>query len=707
MIIRQVTICNFFCYLGENKFAFDEGLNIVSGRNGSGKSQFFNAFYWTFFDKIYTEDNAEKKKKWTDSRNVAIYPHALIPVTDPGGQFTTSVSVSFNADDYNKPAYSAEEPVTYIFKREVTFRNTDRGFSAIIPAELSIEYIKDGETFILSRGEHDMVLDKIFPKSIRKFMWYQGETMDELYNFSKVPTLNAAINEISYFPKYDFMNKVVIAADKSINKKIEKELAQQNRLTREQNAIYNDISFLEKTIDLKEGQKNELAEQLFNLEDEMTRTEQKLEGMDQFVEYKVKLAQLEAELRNVKDKIDDIDINTKERLINTWMLNRCDKLIKASGPNLEMLNAEIQQQQAHKNPVPMNLPGPEYVEQMLNDKVCYICERPVEPESDAYEALKRRLNDFELNAQVKLLQENYTELNRYRKKLLTDLPKINEEIAENQTKQDNLIKRRNALGKQINNLFADLGMEGRADLDTRATAAQQNVQKLKTYRADITAKQKRLSALEQELMSQKASLFEKKRVRDGFTKADQSNLVESQAADYITLFLKSISVLKDRAYDTLIAELEQESNRLYALYLDNKQQGRITIGNGVHVVDVKTDLPLIDLNQGEVVAQKLAVANAFLSLSERKMNRSYPLIADAPSSDLDAVNTYNLTVNIGGSFEQIIIMSKDYIQFSDHDLNKLIVEANVKHFYRIDNQYIDPNGGTSRQNRRSIATIIK
>ncbi|NEM99766.1 AAA family ATPase, partial [Pontibacter burrus] len=55
MIIRQVTITNFFCYLGKNSFEFTEGLNIISAKNGGGKSQFFNAIYWTFFDRIYSE----------------------------------------------------------------------------------------------------------------------------------------------------------------------------------------------------------------------------------------------------------------------------------------------------------------------------------------------------------------------------------------------------------------------------------------------------------------------------------------------------------------------------------------------------------------------------------------------------------------------------------------------------------------------------
>lgn len=707
MIIKDVLIKNFFCYLNENRFKFDKGLNIISGRNGSGKSQFFNAFYWTFFDQVYSEDNASKKKKWISARNVAIYPQALAVSTGDGEQFTTAVEVTFDANDYTQPFFTTEDTMTYVFRREVTFSQTDRGLSAIIPSELSIEYIQDGETIILSRGEHDMVLDKIFPKSIRKFMWYQGETMDTLYDFSENVTLRNAINEISYFPKYDYMNKVVIASDKSINKKIEKELTQQNRMTREQNAIYNDINFLEKSIELKEGQRMDLAEQIRTQQEEVTKIEQKLGNLDHFIKYKIEHNRLDGEHRSVKEKIDNIEINTKERLINIWMLNGCEKLVKASESKLELINKVIQEKQAHKNPVPMNLPGPEYVEEMLKDKVCHICERSVEDDPAAYEALKRRLNDFELNAHVKLLQENYTELNRFRKKLMTDLPNINEEIAENEKHKDTLIKKRNALGKQIQNLFIDVGVEERADLETNATLAEQNVQKLKTYNADILAKERRLIAMDQELSTQRANLGEKKRIRDGFTKADNSNLVESQAADYISLFLKSISALKDKAYYTLIQELEQESNRLYALYLDNRQQGRITIGNGVQVVDIQTETPLLDLNQGELVAQKLAVANAFLSLSERKMNRAYPLIADAPSSDLDAINTYNLTVNIGGSFEQIIIMSKDYIQFSKDDLSKLIKAADIHHFYQIENQYIDPTAGNSRQNRYSVATKIK
>lgn len=708
MVIREVLINNFFCYTGENRFTFTKGLNIISGRNGSGKSQFFNAFYWTFFDQIYSDEGSPtKKKRWVEARNLTIYPDVVAGSLATDQQFRTSVAVTLEANDYQAAAFTTEDTVIYTFKREIAYKKTDRGIVTLLPSELRIEYVQDGETFIVPRAEFDMLLNKIFPRSIRKFMWYQGETMDDLYDFSNSVILKNAINEISYFPKYDFMHKVVTASDISINKKIAKELAQQNRLSKEQNSIYADITMLETRIGRNESDRIELVGDIHKLEEELTKIEHKLEGIDHFLKYKMELTRLEADQKITKSQIDAIEANTKERLINVWMLNGCADLIKAAEGNLNILNEEIQAKQEHHNPIPMNLPGPEYVEQMIIDKTCYICERSVEDDPKAIEALQRRLNDFEKNAQVKLLQENFTDLNRWRKRLLSDLPNINSEIIENENKKNALIRKRNALGKQISNVFNDLGFEERVDLETNANVAQQNINKHKSYRAEINLKQKRLTALDQDLTNYKLDLSAKKAARDGFTKSQDVDLVESVAADYISLFTKTMAVLKDSAYIALIHELETESNRLYALYLDGKEQGLIKIDGAAYVVDTKTGQPLIDLNQGELVAQKLAVANAFLSLSAKKMNRSYPLIADAPSSDLDAGNTYNLTVNIGASFEQIIIMSKDYTQFDKEQLAKLIEEADIQNFYQITNEYIDPAAGKSRENRHSITTKIK
>lgn len=138
---------------------------------------------------------------------------------------------------------------------------------------------------------------------------------------------------------------------------------------------------------------------------------------------KDKLNSLETELTSTKQRLDDADSYIKETLINKWMLNQCDKIIVESDSKLNIINLAVQNHHKNTNPIPMSLPGPEYVEKMLTDHKCYICERDVEDGSPAFDALKRRLNDFEKNSNIKILQDNYTDLNRIRKRLISELTK--------------------------------------------------------------------------------------------------------------------------------------------------------------------------------------------------------------------------------------------------------------------------------------------
>ena len=96
-----------------------------------------------------------------------------------------------------------------------------------------------------------------------------------------------------------------------------------------------------------------------------------------------------------------------------------------------------------------------------------------------------------------------------------------------------------------------------------------------------------------------------------------------------------------------------------------------------------------------------------MSLSEKVKNKIYPIVADAPSSDLDPENTINLTMNIGKSFEQMIILSKDHISLNIEERDNLIKEAGIVKFYELKHGKIDPNGSESRRNKKTFINIIK
>jgi DNA sulfur modification protein DndD len=710
MIINRVTIQNFFCYLGDdNVFEFSKGLNIISAPNGAGKSQLFNTFYWTFFDKVYIDkDGQPGKKEWRNAINTSTCPDKLVLEASDGDKIISSVEIILTSNFHeNLEIEDDEDQVKYTFFKSIEYKKSGSEIVIISKPELVISYELSGETEFIPSHLQNSFLGRIFPESIRKFMWYQGETMDNLYDFGNNITLRNAINEISYYPMYDVMDKIVQASSKSIDDKIEKELGKQNKIGKQEQELFKDISDTIRNIESKESNIEKIQAEITNLEEEIAIVEDKLKGFDEFLKIKTEMVKYEGELENTKQKLESLDVLTKESLINKWMLNGCEHLIQAAVPNLELINLEIQKFQQVVNPVPYSLPGPEYIVKMLADHTCYICEREVEENTEPYFALKRRLNDFEENIANKLLQDNYTDLNRARARLIKELPGIAAEIRTSSEDRSALIKKRNLTQKKLRNIFEEVGEDQRVNIIKGAVNASQLVSKLQTLKQAISTKNKSRDYVNLEIQKLKGSLRELQSQKDAIVKKSDTNLIETVAADYIKMFVKSIGKLRGIAYDRLIEEIQNESNRLYSLYLGGKQQGRIEIGDGIRIVDEKTKDVLTNLNTGELVAQKLAVANSFLSLSSKKMNRSYPVIADAPTSELDSDNTYNLTLNIGKSFEQIIIMSKDYVSLPDDKIKSLIQEAGIAKYYKIENGLIDVDGVNSRTNKKSNIIPIK
>ena len=708
MFINKVVISNFYCFLGDdNILEFDKGLNIVCAPNSGGKSQLFNAFYWTFFDKIYG-DNSSGKKEWKDATkgNVVVCPDKLKIESNHEEIITSSVEITLTSEFHLN-----DEPlgdlVTYNFTKTVSYKKNTSSLIVYTKPSLLISFNRQGETEFIQSHKQDEFLKKIFPESIRKFMWYQGESMDDLYDFSNPSTLKNAIKEISYFPMYDNMEKIVKAAAMSIDKKIQKELLLQNKMTKQEQSLILDINSFTKDIEKNEEQIASIIIDIEKYQDEVAELEHQLKGYDKFRDLKEQLVKLQANLELTKSRIDDSDTYLKETLINRWMLNGCEKLIKASEKKLHILNDEIQAFQKTNNPIPLSLPGPEYVEKMLEDKKCYICEREVEENTAPYEALKKRLNDFENNANYKILQDNYTELNKARRRLLGEFGDIEKEISDSYNKREDLIKERNRLSKKINTIYSDSGQEDGAQINSAAGTASSMMTKIQSLNSAIERKKAQKNKLESDSLVLKDELKELKYSRDKIVRSTDLNMVEQKAEDYIKMFVKSIGKLRSIAYTKLIKEIQEESNRLYSLYLGGKPQGEIVIDNGVTIVDKKTKELLTELNTAELVAQKLAVANSFLSLSEKKMNRSYPIVADAPTSDFDPDNTYNLTLNIGDSFDQMIILSKDYAGLSTTKRTELIRDAKISKFYEFKNELIKPTDEDSRINKKTFITCIK
>lgn len=708
MIINKVEIENFFCYVKHNEFIFEEGLNIVSAKNSGGKSHLFNAFHWTFFNNVYVDkEDDTTKKEWKSADKVVTLPDHIISESKVNDLNKTSIKITLTAE-YHENEEIKGDLVEYHFEKEVFFR---KGIDNILPTskpELQIWYVKDGETNYLDKGEHKWFLDEIFPVSIRKFMWFQGETVDELYDFSNPSTLNYAIKEISYFPIYENLVNVTKASTFSIGKKIEKELNKVKKFTAEQENIILEIDKLKEKISSYDDKTLDAKKELIEITESISKEEDKLKGFDKYSELKVNLSKLEYDIKSVNDKIDYLSTQSKEKFISKWMLNKCDDLIKNSSKNLDVLSKDIKSFQKSENPVPITLPGPEYVQKMLDDNICYICERAVEEDTAPYHALESRMEDFKNNQIQKTLSDNFTELNRFRRNLLSELPSISKEALHNDNEIEKLLAKRKKLLIRKENLFSESGIENPSEITIGSINAQQVLNKIRSLNSSKASTERRILTYDNDknfedrnldvLLGRKAKIIQID---------DSTQITEIQAGKYINVINEVLLKLKTKALNNLISEINIESNALYSRYLGGNPQGEIEIDRGIRIIDKETKKPLTNLNTAELTAQKLAVANAFLSLSEKKMNRSFPLLADAPTSQFDDENTLFLTENLSDSFDQIIIMSKDYNKLKGEERVSFITKAKISKYYELMNDLIDKEGVDSRINKKTYINTIK
>lgn len=684
MKLNKIIIKNFRSYYGENCFELSDGLTLVIGDNGDGKTTFFEALEWLF-------DTSKDNKS---ESNISEMRKAEMGIGD-----SDEVSVTMTFDHRGEKEICKK----FIFEKDTNGSVRTRDFSfvgyEIVGAE---RYKRDGK----------ILLESCFDTVIRRYCLFKGER--ELNVFDNNTALKTLVDTFSGIKQFDNLVELTTyfeqQSDNLVIKELKKDKKQEEvikQLEYELSKVQSDISDVRHDISIKEKAVSDYETRLRVLEENQDACE-KLQDINARIEQK------KIEQRRLMGYIN-LDYNAM-LLDDMWILRAFPSILSEYQKKVSSLSREkrklqkaederiaiekgkqeaikeIQKLANDATPLPWNLPDKETMQEMIDDEICKVCGRPAEKGSDAYNFMVNKLNEYldhirkesesaqQQEALVKPLFEN-TYINELHTRSIQlsgdteqelmglataiadrlsfvqsrkqDLERVNKDLTEAEdAKMQLLIQTPDLTEEMLIKNFKDF--KGLSDSSKRASLDLQEL----NHELEV------LEAQKQELKERQNQIV------------PSNGIVRVYQKVHITLerIMKAFEAAKNRNVEEFIQTLEEQANIYLKKLNADDFRGVIKIkrtADGSARINLYSSNDTLIANPGgaQKTTMYMSVLFAISKITTLKRDEDYPLIFDAPTSSFGEFKEdifYNIIDNID---KQCVIFTKDLLRY-DRDTEK-------------------------------------
>lgn len=674
MIIKNLTIENFQSYYGETSLDFERGLNLIIGNGGKGKSKLFNAFYWALFGEIYITDigwcatnTLPHSAKFSMGKHEIINMKALYdcPVGD-----SVNCSVHMEIEKDNGDMFIIDRVVKA--ERNVCENWNDENAWTVSENMLKVTYDTNEGTVTKRDVLAEVLISELFKPGIRGYIWFQGETLDNLINFRKPQNLKDAVKHISYYPYYEKMTAIISNAKSRIETQESKRLRERNKQNGEAKALLFRIDQLRSNLQIEETNRQKAIDNIGKIQVALAEDEGKVSGLAKFSELVSKYDACEIEIKDINFRLTEIDKKQRELLPSLWVLRGSEHLISKAK---EIINNRVEEVYTVPEKKYIDNPSRSKLEEILyKDHRCFVCGSPVdEAHPHAIEWIQNRLrlqdeflremeeytNNIEFSAKFNMFMGKIQD---YPDALLTALKSIDPQYQKMEDKIDNLILKRKSKLEQKRKYEEQIeDIKRKHGVDPRKEASQFTTfdRTIKATRANLEREQRKLASCENNIKELKIELKQKERqMTDGNSNGGMVTQVDETEWKVLSTILEALCKrVQEKAKRELLHKIEERANAFYTKFTEHDigYKGRVEIGEDYSIqYDAK-------LNTSHEDRKKMSIINALLSLNQESLNVFYPFISDAPTSSFDPNTTHKYLIGIKDIFEQSIIMTKDVV----------------------------------------------
>ena len=670
MIIKKIHLENYLCYYDSKVFELSDGLNIILGENGEGKTKFFEAIDWLF--------NGENK-------DLDLLVSAMkLNKTKVGEEFR--VRVSMTVDQYGEKKI--------ITKSFIVKKDSENSCST---SNFMLEGIEENSSGERNQVDGQNLLDRIFPFQIRKYSMFKGEA--DLNIFESEDALTNLINLFSDAKHYDkYSNK-----GSFLREKAEKAVEDSAKLDKKNEALRRN---LESEISQHKREKDKYEVHLNSTDKEIRKIEANIQDAEKHVSNAETLEVLNKRIKNLEDKISNINSNIIENYTtplfdNNWILINYEpiheeftKKVSEHSMKRRELQSDYDRQQGIKVgekkakaellnnavPLPISVPSRNHMEEMLKDEICKVCNREAKKGTEAYEFMMKRLksylesqtiDDSEAEIEQPLFQYDYTnrlenlsishdenlknlrlirtqiedlfEFNNERKK---EIEELNEQLEKEKTERERILGNSSFADEKLSDILKNYN-SWQNDIKNRNQDKNEYESRIKVIDSELTLKEQEKEKID----TSSANLF----------------LIKTRniLRDIEAIFLNT----KEKKFDEFVEKLQNKSNNFFKTINIDAFTGTIvfnksSIRNRTIVnVELQEDGRIFyKPNQSLVTSMHISILFAISELTSEIKEENFPMIFDAPTSSFGENKTAQFLNLIFETENQKILLIKDFLQ---------------------------------------------
>ena len=402
MIIKEIRIKNFRSYYGDNNlFEFSDGLTLILGDNGDGKTTFFEALEWLFKTEL---DRGNKELE-----NVSEMRKSKLEI---GEQDEVSVFMSFEHDGLK----SVEKSFTFERTGETSYRAGKISY-------IGYENTASGREQVSGK----LLINRCYDSFIQRFSMFKGES--KLDVFDDKTALKTLVDKFSDIKAFDELVEYTSTFEAKANSAYLKEMKSDEKVSKEAKSLEFKMQHVSNDIAQKKKDIKEKQSSLDHYSSRLKELEQNQETSERYKEIEDRRKTQQDKKNKLNSQIGMVDYN-HALLDKFWILAPFPKILQefkqkcsAYSKEKRRLEREFDREQAEaigklkavkeiqgtlingSTELPWYLPDQETMEEMINEHVCKVCNRPAPEGSDAYKFMVRKLEDYKRHVEAKLKKE--------------------------------------------------------------------------------------------------------------------------------------------------------------------------------------------------------------------------------------------------------------------------------------------------------------